>query len=276
MKLRNEGLGWAIFLLLAGAFLLLKNLNVFGGWGEVAWGGLFAAAGLGFLIWLLFDFGHWWRAVPGFTLLSIGALVLVGWRGIDLGDWAGSLVMFGMALGFWASALVARDNWWTVIPAGVLTVLGVLTGLQERLSAAAWLAAFFIGLGLVFLLLYLLRLGQHDSWWAAIPAGALALFGVVTLAGTLGSTSLAARWWPTLLLAAGLGLAVILLLRPTAGRPQPVEPPPDAIQPAKGTSVTEALPEVEAPTPSKPQPAPTAGQPDIYAVLAQQPKEPQN
>ena len=183
--------------------------------------------------------------------------------------------MFGLALGFWASALVAQDNWWAVIPAGVLTVLGVLTGLRERLSAAIWLAALFIGVGLVFLLLYLVRLRQHDSRWAAIPAGALVLFGVVTLAGTLGNNSLAARWWPTLLLAAGLGLAVILLLRPAAGRPQPVEPPPDAIQPAAGASVIEKLPAVEAPAPPKPQPAPTAEQPvDIYAVLAQQPTEP--
>lgn len=247
MKLHKEGLGWAAFLLVAGLFLLLKNLNLFGMWGEVAWGGLFAAAGLGFLIWLLFDFGHWWRAVPGFTLLSIGALVLVGWRGVDLGDWAAALVMFGLALGFWASALMARDNWWAVIPAGVLTVLGALTGLREQLSAAAWLAAFLIGVGLVFLLLYLVRLRQHDSRWAAIPAGALVLFGIVTLAGTLGSTSLAARWWPTLLLAVGLGLAVILLLRPAAGQPQPVEPPPDAIRPATGASLIEKLPEDEAP-----------------------------
>ena len=47
----------------AGIFLLLKNLNVFGLWGDAIWGALFALVGLGFLIWFLIDFERWWAPV---------------------------------------------------------------------------------------------------------------------------------------------------------------------------------------------------------------------
>ena len=140
MKWLSKKLGWAIFLLLAGAFLLLKNLGVFGQWGDGIWGGLFAAAGLGFLIWLLFNFQSGWRAIPGFTLLSVGALLLLQWQRIDIGQWDAALVLFGIALGFWAMLLVQKQNWWAAIPAGVLIVVGVLLGLQARLSELGWLA----------------------------------------------------------------------------------------------------------------------------------------
>ncbi len=102
MKRLSEAVGWGIFLLLAGVFLLLKNLNVFGTWGELAWAVIYTLAGLGFLIWFFAGTEHWWRAIPAFTLLGIGAGMLLEWRNIDLGGWSASLVLFGMALGFWA------------------------------------------------------------------------------------------------------------------------------------------------------------------------------
>jgi len=302
MKWLSKKLGWAIFLLLAGAFLLLKNLGVFGQWGDGIWGGLFAAVGLGFLIWLLFNFqsgwqSHAWGAIPGFTLLSVGAMLLLQWRGIDIGQWDAALVLFGIALGFWAMLLVQKQNWWAAIPAGVLIVVGVLLGLQARLSELGWLALFFLGLAVVFGLLYLVRAGQPDSRWAAIPAAALALLGVVTLVSAIDLAPVVLKWWPVLLLVGGLGLLVGAL-----GWPRPAPPTPkavipkgapdyEAITPAPGASVTEGLPDeastpaviqaiepapkpaVSAPPAPEPKPAAAEETPvDIYAVLAQQPK----
>ena len=94
MKRLNEAVGWGIFLLLAGVFLLLKNLDVLGPWGVLAWAALYTLAGLGFLIWFFTGTEHWWRAIPAFTLLGIGAELLLGWRQIDLrrmGTFAGPL-----------------------------------------------------------------------------------------------------------------------------------------------------------------------------------------
>ena len=212
MKRANEMLAWALFLLVAGIFLLLKNLGVFKQWGEVIWGGLFAAVGLAFIIWFIIDRERWWRAIAGFTLLGIGAVILLGWQNVELGDWRGALVLFGVALGFWAVLLAHADNWWAVIPAGVLTVVGLLVGLHADLTQAGWLAALLVGLGLVFALLYLVRFGQHDTHWAGIPAAALLLVGVVTLVGALGVATPVQQWWPILLVAAGLALLLISLL----------------------------------------------------------------
>jgi len=161
--------------------------------------------------------------------------------------------------------LSGDDNWWALIPAGVLTLMGVLIGFQARLSEAAWLAVFFLGLAAVFGLLYLLRLGQHDTGWAGVPAAAFLLVGVVTLVGASNLAGPIAQWWPILLLVAGV-IMLILALR----GPKPAAPPAAATgQPAP------TLPGVSlAPGLSPASPPPTDEPPvDIYALLAQQPKD---
>ena len=269
MKIRTHRLAWAVFLLFAGAFLLLNNLNVFREFGDGIWGGLFAVVGLGFLIWFLIDRQRTWRAIAGFPLLTIGVLLLLDWRGINLGVWQAALVMFGVALGFWTVLLSGDDTWWALIPAGVLTLMGVLIGFQARLSEAAWLALFFLGLGVVFGLLYLLRLGQQDTAWAGVPAAAFLLIGVVTLVGASNVTGLIAQWWPILLLVAGV-IMLILALR----SPKPAAPPAAASEQPAG-QLAAPLPGASSAPGSSPVSPPPADEPpvDIYALLAQQPKE---
>ena len=147
--------------------------------------------------------------IPGFTLLSVGTLLIMASRGINLGDWRAPLVLFGIAfLGFWVALLVQGANWWAAIPAGVLTLLGFLIGLQARLGETLWLSAIlFGGLGVVFLLVLLIRGGQSDARWLAIPAAALILLGIATLVGVLTSVPVLLQWWPVLLLVGWLGLA---------------------------------------------------------------------
>jgi hypothetical protein len=278
MKRTNPFLTWALFLLAAGIFLLLKNLGVFKEWGEVAWGGIFAVVGLAFVIWFIVDRERYWRAIAGFTLLGIGAVILLGWRNISLGTWQSALILFGVALGFWAVLLAHTDNWWAVIPAGVLTEVGLLVGLGADLSKPNWMAAFFVGLGLVFLLLYLVRFGQHDTRWAGIPAAALLLVGLVTWVATLGGSTIVKQWWPVLLILAGLALLLLYLLsrRPPGVLPvAPVqEPGPGAPVVEPGAPVTQTpaskLPWLQEPVASAPAEPKTE---DIYDVLAEQPPE---
>jgi hypothetical protein len=270
MKIRTHRLAWAAFLLIAGAFLLLNNLKVFREFGDGIWGGLFALVGLVFLIWFLIDRQRTWRAIAGFPLLTIGIMLLLTWRGINLGVWQAALVMFGVALGFWTVLLSHDENWWALIPAGVLTLMGVLIGFQASLSEAAWLAVFFLGLAVVFGMLYLLRLGQQDTAWAGVPAAAFLLIGVVTLVGASNLAGPVAQWWPILLLVAGVIMLILALRSPESSVPSDAA----TSQPAPALPGASAIP-----SPDRPASSPGSSQPgdappiDIYALLAQQPKQ---
>ncbi|MGE5603703.1 MAG: hypothetical protein ACM30E_11670 [Nitrososphaerales archaeon] len=289
MKRLSEAAGWGIFLLLAGVFLLLTNLNVFGTWGELAWAALYALAGLGFLIWFFAGTEHWWRAIPAFTLLGIGATMLLAWRNIELGGWGPSLILFGMALSFWAILIVRKEHWWALVPAGVLTTVAVLFGLWPRLDAGGRTAVLLIGIGLMFLLLYVMRYDEHDARWAAVPAGALLLLGVVTLVAALPLPSVVRDWWPIVLVVAG---ALLVILGLTRRQAEPVAALPAApagfetLPPAPGAGVTTNLPPadpIEArkqalglskPPVANPAPAsPSGGQVDIYDLIKQQPPQ---
>ena len=155
-------------------------------------------------------------------------------------------MLFGIALGFWAMLLVQKQNWWAAIPAGVLTVVGVLLGLQARLSELSWLAFFFLGLALVFGLLYMVRAGQPDSRWAAIAAAAWALLGVVTLVSAIKPAPVLLQWWPAPWLVGGRGLLLTALGRrralPAATGRVPPAAGPGGTGPGAGASAPAWLP----------------------------------
>jgi len=287
MKRLNQPVGWGLFLLLGGIFLLLWKLGVMGPWGDLAWGAIYALAGLGFLIWFAFGVSQWWRAIPAFTLLSIGAMIILGWRGVNLGEWRAPIVLFGMALGFWAIVIVRKEHWWALVPAGVLTTVGVLFGLWSRLTDAGRPAVLYIGIGLVFLLLYAIRYDEADARWASVPAGALLLLGVATLAAALELPGVLADWWPISLVVAGLVLTTLgfAVRRPAAVAPAPSYGPGgfEELPPAPGASVLTDLPPAES-LPATPAPAaPVAATPskpggeaeevDIYKMIEEQPAE---
>jgi hypothetical protein len=270
MKIRSHQLIWALFLLAAGAFLLVKNNGLLRDLGDAIWGGIFTLMGAGFLAWFLIDRHRHWRVIAGFPLLASGALILLAWRGISLGDWQAAIILLSLALGFWTVLLTHDDNWWALIPAGVLTLMAVLTGFQARLNEGTWLGIFLLGLGLVFGLLYLLRLGQQDTGWAGIPAAAFCLIGLVTLVSALKLTGLVAQWWPALLLAGGVVMLFLAVNQVSPAAPAETISHPPA--PAPGA----ASPDVPAAAPPPPPPAPVPAQEppiDIYAMLAKQPKE---
>ena len=275
MKRINEAAGWGIFLFLAGVFLLLKNLGVFGAWGEAAWAALYAAVGVGFLVWFLAGAENWWRAIPAFTLLGIGGGLFLAWRNPDLAGYGPSLVLAGVALGFWAVLIVRKEQWWALLPAGALTTVAVLLALWGRLEPAGRMVVLLAGIGLTWLLLYVLRYNQRDTRWASVPAGALLLLGAVTLIGAFPLPTVVRNWWPIALVVGGLLLVIAgLAVRKPAG-PAPILKPDsfENLPPAPGAAVTTNLPAVDY-KPASAKPAPAAqGDVDIYELIKQQPKD---
>ena len=282
--------GWSLFLALAGFFLLMRNLGALGPVGDMAVSLMLAVLGLAFLVWFLFDRRRWWRVLPGFTVLGAAALSFLESQEIPTAGWGSAIVIFGVALGFWAVLLAQRDNWWAVIPAGTLTVIGVLTGLKADLSQPMWQAALFAGLGLVFALLYLVREEQNDMRWGSVPSAALFLIAVITVVDSLSLGKVLTEWWPLALVLVAVAVLIIGIARHRRPSPVPVieksTPDYDAIEPAPGASVISDLPPVSdaRDKASSGRIEPTAEvheaeeEPvtDIYKLLEQQPSAPES
>ncbi len=170
-----------ILLIAAGIFQLLDWLeiipdNVL----SYIWLVLFLASGLIFVIAYFTDRRHWWALIPGFTLLGLGFTISSSLVFADaIGDLGGSFFLGSMALGFWLIFALHRKQWWAGIPAGVLTTLAVVAGTDELTRGLDGGAVFFLGLGLTFLILYIVPAPRGRMTWPLIPAIILIIMGVL-------------------------------------------------------------------------------------------------
>lgn len=164
-----------LLLLAGGGLALAQNLGYLENASDYFWGAVFLIGGLAFLS-LLFG-GNWWAAFPGFTLLAIGALILLP-EALD--EMGGAIFLGGIALSFWYVYFTDRDHrWWAIIPGGVLTALALLilaSSYFEDYSGMIVLG----GIGLTFFIVYLTS--PVERWWALIPGGVLATLAGVTVA----------------------------------------------------------------------------------------------
>ena len=180
--------------------------------GEVIGALVMFAIGLPFLIVFLWNRKNTWGLIVAFILASVGVIPLLTTFQAK-GETIGAFVMFAIALPFWVVFLVSRQNWWAVIPAGILTSVGAtvfLIGIWnfDDAGVAMLNGAMNLGIAATFFLLWLRR-GDHPVDWAKYPAVAFLIFGAITLIfGT--SFNL---YWPFLLIAAGI-LVLLFNLRP--------------------------------------------------------------
>lgn len=211
MKWLESRVLWGSLLILGGVLFLLQNLGVLV-MGNIFW---VIVLGLGSLFFLSLFFqnrANWWALIPGFTLLSITALVFLeqivpGWNQ----SWGGSIVLGGIGLSFFLIYLVERANWWALIPGGVLLTLAATVGLEQFFPGMETVGIFFLGMGLTFALVATLPNSQGEMRWAWIPAGILTFMGVIFMAA---AGELLMYIWPAALILAG----VFLLLRSLHGR----------------------------------------------------------
>ncbi len=188
-----------------GVLLLLQNLNVLDIAWDLLWAFLFAVGGGAFIAVFVGNREQWWAVIPGFTLLGLAAL-----SGLSAilpeapGGWGGGLFLGMIGLAFWVLYLSRRENWWAVIPGGILITLALVAGFAETASDLATGGLFFFGLAATFGLLYLLSTPAGQMKWALIPAGILFVMGLLLL---LASAEVWAYLWPLALILAGLYLA---------------------------------------------------------------------
>ncbi len=189
----------------AGILVLLQNLGVIRSGLELLWSVCFLAAGGIFTFVFLNDRKNWWAVIPGFTLLGIGALILLNWAlPISGGRWGGGLFLGALAAAFWVIYANRRDQWWPIVPGGVLLTLALVTVLDEGVGVGFDTGSIFmLGLGATFLVLYLLPAGGGKQAWAVYPAVILIAIGVIV---AIASSSLMRFVGPLALVAAGIYL----------------------------------------------------------------------
>lgn len=192
-------------LLIAGILLLLLNYGVIGPFGEAVWSLLFVGGGVIFIAVYLSNRAQWWPIIPGMTLIGLGAIIFFSSTAIE-GDWVPALLFGAIAFAFLIVYLSKpAENWWALIPAGVLTSLAVPFLLPGGFNPGV----FMLGMGVTFALVYvqgLVRGLHHEFWWALIPAGVLALIGVFLMAEDLEAVAQIFSLWPIILVIVGVGL----------------------------------------------------------------------
>jgi hypothetical protein len=203
---RETALAWAAVLVGGSLLLLVYNLNLLARFEPVAGyivAGALALGGVALLLSVIPQPAGWWRLIPAWTLLALAAMVLLAQSGS--GRWIAALLLIGMAIAFLNIFLLNRTaQWWALLPAGFMAVLGLVVGISGAVTRLEVLGAIlFAGLGAVFLLLALMKVPQ-DGRWATIPGSILLLFGFFVLTMGAGEGAFWARWWPLAPLAAGL------------------------------------------------------------------------
>ena len=188
---------WGGLLIIAGGLFLLQEFGIFSSAWDIIWTFLFGIAGVGFLYLYLADRSHWWPLIPGLSLVSLAALILVEefFPGIT---WGGAIFLGGIGLSFWLIYLTNRDNWWAIIPGGVLLTLAVVAAFEPVVDDNGGI--FFLGLGITCALVGLLPTSQGRMKWAFIPAAVLLLMGIFLAAPLL---PLLNYIWPVALILLG-------------------------------------------------------------------------
>lgn len=81
---------------------------------------ILAGVGLPFLLIFLIDRKHWWALIPGMTMIGIAGAVFLEGIGVISDEAVGGLVVGGIALGFLFIYLIDRQQWWALIPGGIM------------------------------------------------------------------------------------------------------------------------------------------------------------
>ena len=171
--------------------------------GSIIVASVFAIAAAAFLYVLIKNHENWWAAIPGMVLLGLAVLIAAGafFPSFEA-NFGGSLFLAFIGLAFLVVLLVKLDNWWAVIPMGVMFTLAAVATMGTY-NFAAGSSVFFLGIALTFAVVGLMPVGRKEKWpW--IPAGICAILGTMMMvfSGEF-LDSIPGLVWPALLVIAG-------------------------------------------------------------------------
>jgi hypothetical protein len=199
-------------LVLAGLVFFLQqifNLPV----GGVFISMVFAAGGIVFLYVFFKNHDNWWALIPGCTLLGLASLIASGSIFPTFAQhFGGALFLGSIALSFILILVFKPENWWAVIPAGVLSTIALMTVIPEGNGLFTG-GLFFLGVGATFAILGLLPVGKKEKWpW--IPAAICLVLGTLIVIGSGVLVNSVFGWiWAAVFLIAGIYMVVRSIIK---------------------------------------------------------------
>lgn len=134
------------------------------------------AIALPFLVVYLRDRNNWWALIPCYVLLAISAMLLLTEWNILPDAFIATFVLAAIALPFLGVFLLNHINWWALIPAYVLLVIGIMVALLDlNVLDDLWVPAYIMfAIAIPFFVIYV---WNPKEWWPLIPGGVLAVIG---------------------------------------------------------------------------------------------------
>jgi hypothetical protein len=196
-----------VFLLFLGALILIQNLNLFkSDIGSIIGASIYGAISVYLFFQYSKDTTQWWWLITGVFLLGIGMsniFVLFD----TLGQYSPILGVSFAGAGFLLVYLLDRTNWWALIPGSIFISLGVIRYLEVVSPDTSTNGILFLGMGLAFLLLFVLPSSQGRMNWPLIPS--VILFAIGATASLNQDLNILSFVGPGLLILGGLLVLIV-------------------------------------------------------------------
>jgi hypothetical protein len=209
MNINRSGLFWGLLLIAAGMVALGQQMGYIDQFSDPwVWIWLFAGISLlAFINYALSGWKQWGWLFPAGVFAGLALTVALATNNVDSAAVASPL-FFGLFIPFLAAYLTDRaNNWWALIPGGVMLFLALTTLLVDS-AGGEWVGALF--LFLIALSFFVVYLNNRSRTWALLVAYILAVLGIAPLMSIGGRD--AAYYGPIFLFAVALPFFVIYFL----------------------------------------------------------------
>jgi hypothetical protein len=171
---RKHGLVWGSLAILLGLMSLLEN---FFSLGPYVWAAALAFSGLGVYGLYAADRSEKWLLIVSYVLLVVGIMVAMINLGLIRDEGIATYVLWAIGLPFLWAFLRNRIQWYFLVPAYVLFVVGLMVGLIGLRVIDDFLIPAYVMLAISapFFVVYA---RDRKNWWALIPGGIMGFMGL--------------------------------------------------------------------------------------------------
>lgn len=199
---------FALILIATGVLVLLQNTGVAAGdTGQVVSLVLLAALGIFFTALYFPARRQWFWVALGLGCFSFALGNAVYFIPALDEVYRQAVIFIGLGISFLTIYLVNRMNWWAMFPAGLLITLGAIQLFEQSYADFPSGGVLVLGLGLAFLILFLVPTPLGRLRFALVPAVILLVLGAVIVFGQ--PYNISDYLLPGLVLLSGVALIVL-------------------------------------------------------------------